>query len=233
MRIFAARASGELQRANDLRALEHLAHHDPLTGLPNRIRLRQLLDAGKASQLLEQYRDEAIGAWPFWKRGEGFAARGRAYAITKQGTPAEADLTTALEWISDPRQRDDVLLSLAQNAANNLHDENAALSRYHEIIDPAPQLGSSTQFEAVHGFATILSKRGQHDAALAVLQRVDFEKTGGFWRDQFRFWIAQTLQDAGKTDLAKASYEAILKDASTDPRLRKVIEEALHTENPH
>ena len=48
LRIFAARASGELERGHDLRALEHLAHHDPLTGLPNRIRLRQCVESGLA-----------------------------------------------------------------------------------------------------------------------------------------------------------------------------------------
>ncbi|MCM2327015.1 MAG: EAL domain-containing protein [Lysobacter sp.] len=48
LRIFAARASGEMERGHDLRALEHLAHHDPLTGLPNRIRLRQCVESGLA-----------------------------------------------------------------------------------------------------------------------------------------------------------------------------------------
>lgn len=48
LRIFAARASAELERGHDLRALEHLAHHDPLTGLPNRVRFRQVLEAAFA-----------------------------------------------------------------------------------------------------------------------------------------------------------------------------------------
>jgi PAS domain S-box-containing protein len=46
LRIFAARASGELQRRHDREALEHLAHHDPLTELPNRVRFKQLVDEG-------------------------------------------------------------------------------------------------------------------------------------------------------------------------------------------
>ena len=49
LRIFATRASGELERGHDLRSLEHLAHHDQLTGLPNRVRLRQHLEAGLLS----------------------------------------------------------------------------------------------------------------------------------------------------------------------------------------
>jgi diguanylate cyclase (GGDEF)-like protein/PAS domain S-box-containing protein len=50
MRIFATRASAELERARDLKALEHLAHHDPLTGLPNRLRLKHCVDAGLAAR---------------------------------------------------------------------------------------------------------------------------------------------------------------------------------------
>jgi diguanylate cyclase (GGDEF)-like protein/PAS domain S-box-containing protein len=49
MRIFATRAAAELERGHDLRALEHLAHHDSLTGLPNRIRLKQCVDTALAA----------------------------------------------------------------------------------------------------------------------------------------------------------------------------------------
>ena len=46
LRIFATRASAELERRRHFHALQHQAHHDPLTGLPNRVRLRQRLDEG-------------------------------------------------------------------------------------------------------------------------------------------------------------------------------------------
>ena len=46
LRIFAARASAELERQQHYRAVHHLAHHDPLTGLPNRLHMRRRLDAG-------------------------------------------------------------------------------------------------------------------------------------------------------------------------------------------
>jgi len=49
LRIFASRASAELERRHDLQDLEHLAHHDPLTDLPNRILLKQCVDTGLAA----------------------------------------------------------------------------------------------------------------------------------------------------------------------------------------
>ncbi|HEY2629807.1 MAG TPA: EAL domain-containing protein [Usitatibacter sp.] len=44
LRIFASRASAELERQQHFRAVHHLAHHDSLTGLPNRLRIRQRLE---------------------------------------------------------------------------------------------------------------------------------------------------------------------------------------------
>jgi diguanylate cyclase (GGDEF)-like protein/PAS domain S-box-containing protein len=44
LRIFATRASAELERQQHFRAVHHLAHHDSLTGLPNRLRIRQRLE---------------------------------------------------------------------------------------------------------------------------------------------------------------------------------------------
>lgn len=188
-------------------------------------RIQHLLDEAKAPQLISEFATEDIDAWPFWKRGEGFASRGRAYFISKKGNEAEADLTNALEWTTEPAARNNVLLLLGQNAASNLGNDDAALARFHEIIDGQKNLGSATQFDAVHGIALILSKRGKHDEALATLKLVDHDKVGGIWRDNFRLWTAELLQSAGKASEAKAAYEAMLNDASTDKRLRKVAAE--------
>jgi tetratricopeptide (TPR) repeat protein len=170
----------------------------PIPAVQKTARMQHLLDQFQAAQVVAQFAGEDIGAWPFCKRGEGFAARGRAQVVAKNGGEARADLTRALEWLSDPRLRDDVLLNLAQNAVANLHDDDAALASFHQIIDNQKHLGSATQFDAVHGIATILSKRGRHDEALAALKLVDHEQLQGVWRERFRQWTKELEKAAGR-----------------------------------
>ena len=206
---------------------EKLIARIPIPAVQKSARMQHLLDTAKAPQVITEFASEDITTWPFWKRGEGFAARGRAYVIAKSGKEAEADLTRALEWTTELIKRNDVLLMLGQNRTTNLSDDDGALSRFHEIIDNQKQLGSATQFDAVHGIAIILSKRGQHDQALATLKLVDHNQVGGIWRDNFRLWTADALQAAGKTTDTKTALHQMLNDPSTDKRLRRLIEKRL------
>jgi tetratricopeptide (TPR) repeat protein len=203
---------------------EQLIARIPIPAVKKAAQMQHLLATAKAPQLIAQFAGEDINTWPFWKRGDGFAARGRAYFIANSGKEAEADLSRALEWISDASRRDDALLNLAQNRETNLKDEDGAVSKYRAIIDHQAQLGTATQFYAVHGIANIQSKRGRHDDALATLKLVNHEKVGGFWRDQFRLWNAETLQAAARTNDALAAYHQIANDNAADPRLRKVAQ---------
>ena len=206
---------------------EKLIARIPVSAVQKAARMHHLLDVYKAQQLITEFAAEDIATWAFWKRGDGFASRGLARLIAKSGKEAEADLTRALEWTSDPLKRNDVLLNLAQNLATNLGDDDGALVRFHEIIDNQKRIGTATQFDAMHGIAGILSKRGRHEEALVTLKLVDPEKVGGIWRDQFRLWTAETLQAAGRSTEAQAAYKAIMDDPSSDKRIRKVVEDRL------
>jgi len=51
LRIFAARASAEMERRRQLRSLEYQARYDPLTGLVNRVQLREIVEQGMAANV--------------------------------------------------------------------------------------------------------------------------------------------------------------------------------------
>lgn len=220
-----AAASARLLRKHDVAA--ELAARIPIDAVKKSVLMQNLLDQFKAPQVIEQFGQEDIASWPFWKAGDGYSARGRAYAITKAGQKAEADLLRALEWTSDTRIRDSIRQTLGGNRETNLKDDAGALATYHEIIDSAKQLGSSDQFNAVQGIARIQTRRGKFDEALAVLHKVEIDKLSGYWRGSMLLAVGDTLRAAGRKDEAATTYKSVIADESTDPRLRKVAEDSL------
>ena len=129
-----------------------------------------------------QFANEDLAKWPFWKRGDGFFVRGRAYTITKDGDKAESDLSAALLWISEPRTRDALLLTLAQNRERNLQDDDQALEAYNAIVAGRERIGGADEYGALLGIARILTKKGRFDEAMTTLNRANLEKLQGTWR---------------------------------------------------
>jgi tetratricopeptide (TPR) repeat protein len=214
-----ARGLGQFDAAADLAA------RIPIDAVKKTALMQGLLDQYKAPKVIEQFGQEEIGAWPFWKAGDGYAARGRAFAIVKAGREAETDLTHALEYTSDSRARESIRLALGNNREVNLKDDVGALSAYREIIDSAKQLGSADEFNAVQAIARILTKQGKFDEALAALQRADVEKLAGVWRGTLLIARGDTLRAAGRKDEALALFKAVSTDETVEPRQRKAAQE--------
>ena len=99
------------------------------------------------------------------------------------GDNAEADLTKALPWISEPRSRDSLLRTLAQNRERNLGDDEAALEAFNAIIADKERIGSADNYGALQGIARIQTRRGQYDEALRTLDRANLDRLQGTWRD--------------------------------------------------
>lgn len=166
----------------------------PIQAVEKTVRMRYLLAKQQAPEVVARFGNEDIAKWPFWKRGDGFHARGRAYFIVKAGDKTEADLKAALEFTREPRTRDSVLLLLAQNREQHLKNDADALTSYHAIVDDRKQLGGADEFAALQGIARILTRRGQFDEALAVLNGVDAGKLPGVWKAS----IAKSIEEVRK-----------------------------------
>lgn len=203
---------------------DQLASRIPIDAARKAVQMQILLSWMQSATVVAQFDRENIGAWPFWKRGDGYASRGRAYRQIKAGPEAEADLTNALEWTSEPRQRDGILLDRARNRAENLHDDDAALAGYAAILDSAKQLNTSDQFYALYEVAQIQTRRRQYDEALVTLGRVEPAKLQGFWRAQFQLWQGDTLLAADRKDAALAAYRSVVTDPTAEPRMRAAAE---------
>lgn len=175
-------------------ALEQAALHDkraafidqiPIEAVKKTAQMQNLLANFQAPEVVKQFGREDIAKWPFWKRGDAFHHRGRAYSITKNGDKAEADLSAALEWIGDPRTRETVLLAQALNRELNLQNDESALQAYEAILEGKTRLGGADEYSALQGIARIQTRKGLFDEALKTLNRAEPEKLQGVWKTNF------------------------------------------------
>ncbi len=191
---FLALADGKLTDFQKAAALEQAALLDkanaeaiieriPIEAVKKAAQMQHLLATFKAPEVIAKFANEDIAKWPFWKRGDAFHARGRAYSITKAGEKAEADLNAALEFTSEPRTRDAILLLTAQNRETNLKNDATALTAYQAIIEGRTRIGGADEYGALQGIARVLTRKGRFDEALAVLDKADIANLKGVWRD--------------------------------------------------
>lgn len=163
----------------------------PIDSVRKTAQMHYLLGQRNASELISEFAAEDLTQWPFWKRGDGYQLRGRAYYFIQDGTKAEADLNKALPWLSDSRVRDSLLLTLALNRQSNLGDEDGALEAFTAIVEGKKRIGSSNEFGALQGIARIQTRRGQYDEAMETLNRANPEQLKGTWRENILKSIAE------------------------------------------
>jgi len=182
---FIALAEGKFTDFQKSAALEQAALRDksvieriPLAVVKKAAQMRSL----PAPEVIAQFGSEDITQWPFWKRGDGFHHRGHAYFIVKNGEKAEADLSAALEWIGDLRQRESTLLTQAQNRETNLKNDEAAQQAFEAILEGKTRFGGADEYFALQGIARIQTRRGQFDEALKTLHRAEPDKLQGVWK---------------------------------------------------
>jgi len=222
-------AAGCARSLKDSKRASELADRIPVEAVATTTRMHNLLAERKAPELIARFGREDIGAWPFWEAGDGYFARGRAYAITGTGKEAEADLTRALEWTSDRRIRRSIYLALGENRERRLRDDDAAFEAYRQIVDPPRTLGAADEFRALLGMARILTRRGECDEALATIHLADVDKLRGYWRGSMLLALGETLAAAGRKDKALATYRAIVADHTVEAGHRKTAGDAIST----
>jgi tetratricopeptide (TPR) repeat protein len=171
-------------RENDI--ADQLTARIPIESVKKAAQMQALLDQSKAPQVIAQFGAEDFSKWPFWKRGAGLHARGRAYSVTRSGDKAEADLTAALDWISEPRTRDAIWEAIGHNRENNLKNDDQALAAYNAIVEGRTYIGAASEFTALQGIARIHTRKGQFDEALKTLHRAEPDKLQGVWRENIQ-----------------------------------------------
>ena len=207
-------------RLDDSKRVTQLIDQIPIDAIAKTAKMKHLLHERKAPELIAAFASEEIDGWPFWQQGAGYFARGRAYAITRAGKAAEADLIRARTWTSNKRTLQSIRLLLGNSRERLLEDDDGALVAYREVLDPPRKLGGADEFAAVQGIARILSKRDKFDEAIAAIDLAAIEDLKGYWRYSMLLTLGKTLKAAGRNEEALAAYHKVLddKDASAGNR---------------
>ena len=216
-------------RLDDSHRASQLIERIPIDAVAKSAKMNHLLHERKAADVIAAFASEDIGSWPFWKRGAGYFARGRAYAATRAGEQAEADLLRAREWTSDQRTLQSIRLALGNCRERLLQNDPGALQAYREILDPPRKLGGADEFAAVQGAARILCRSGKFDEALAAIDLAEIKGLQGHWRHAMLLTLGDTLRAAGRDKQALAAYAKVLADHAASASARKAAESAAKT----
>ena len=216
---------------NDHARTEELISQIPIAAVAKTARMENLLAQRKSTELVEQFGGEDFGKWPFWQVGAGAFARGRAYAVTKNGQAAEADLQTALTYTPEANTRTSILVTMGGNRETSLNDDVGALAAYRQNYESKSSIGGADEFRSVQRAAAILTKQGKVDEALAVFGVVNFEKQTGYWRSAMLISRGETLASSGRKSDALADYQAVLADSTAQDAHRRLAQERIQTLN--
>jgi len=212
------------RRLDDFERAEELAGQIPLEAVRQTVQMENGSAQREWQEVVERFGFVDFETWPFWQVGAGAFARGRAFARTQLGERAEADLQLALEYAPNSRVRLSILETMARNRETTLRDEDAALEAYRRIAGSTTNTGSSHYYSGIQGAARILTRKGNFDEALEVLNRVDVESLRGTWRQSMLLARADALAAAGRETEAKEACRAVLSDESAAKRFREAAE---------
>ena len=224
-----AQAALIAQGLGDEQAADTYAQAIPIEAVRQTVQMWQLLTRREPGKVVEQFGKADLAAWPFWQRGPGHYLRGQAFAATGAGKLAEADFQAALQWISEPRTRYNVLLAQGTNRQQNLHDIAGAIEAYQAIIAGDRSLGGATEFRAVQRLAELHTQQRNFDQALAALARVNLDKLQGYWFDALQLQRGDTLAAAGRTDEALAAYKAVAESKDSPQRARDTAQQRIES----
>jgi tetratricopeptide (TPR) repeat protein len=215
-----ARLGKHFERASDL------ASQIPLEAIAKTVQMENLLGERKWDAVVEQFGNEDISTWPFTQIGAAAFARGRAYYGERIGDKADADLRLALEFTADSRVRMSILRTMAHNCETVLKNDDLALETYRAITRSKTNTGSAEYFTGLQGVARLLTRRGDYDEALKVLNLVDAEKLGGSWTGSMALARGQTLEAAGRKTDALNAYLAVLSSKGALATHRSAADQA-------
>lgn len=220
-----AKAAECARRMEDMSKAAELADRIPLESVAKTVRMENLVAQREWEALIEQYGGEPISEWPYWQIGAGAYARAKAYYSSKEGEKADADLTLALAYTPDARTRTSMLRMMGHNRETILENDETALEAYRQVTDHGS--GGSDYYYSIQGVARILTRKGDFDGAIKVLDQADVDKIGGSWKGSILLSRGETLEAAGRKAEAIETYQQVVAHEGSHAGHKTSAQEAI------
>lgn len=188
-------------------------------------RMRILFGQRKYKELVDQFAEEDIAAWPDWLKGDAYLTRGDAAYRAGNGTLAETDYQMAAKYNTLHYRKAAALMSLGAVYHNLLKDDAKAIAAYRRVPEVTSHQSKST--DAAVAAAAILRKGGRVDEALELLNGVDLKELKGRWRASALAALGDAYADKGDKEKAIANYEKAINTKKINNKLKTRCEEAV------
>lgn len=215
---------------NDLDQALRLAKQIPLTPLSKTCQMQVLETGRRWQEIADRFRDEDIDSWPESVRGDAFFARGHAWFILKNGTPAARDLEKAVAYLTDSNARGLCLNVLGDVCSTLLNDTPRAIETYRRVYATS---NVYKHCQAALRVAELLRQQRRPEAALQELSRIKMDEvTAPYWRGRMLGATGDALAAAGKKPAAAARYAEALQVKGLPAEVRAECERALQKLKP-
>lgn len=205
-----------------------LAKKIPTAGISKATQMRVLAARRDWAGLVAQFKDEDIDAWwPDHLNGEAFFCRGRAFAVTRDGPRAVADLRKAADALPhDDNSKGLALIALGDAYRDLLKDDGRAIVAYRETYGTA---NITKRCAAAMGAAGILVRQNKLAEAWTELNTIDLARLQTpYWLGAMLAARGSVLAKQGKTDEAIASYQVALRLEGLPASQKAACEKALN-----
>ncbi len=202
-----------------------LARQITAAPLSKHCQMRLLLGNRQWQDVVTLFGPDDLSAWPETFRAQSYHLRGQAYFAIKDGLRAEADLTQAVQSLTNSNDKGLALTQLGDVYRMLLNDPTRAVETYKKVYDTD---NVYKQCQAAIGIATLLRSQKKFDEAMQELQsRLTADVTSAYWRVKMLGEMAKTQAEAGRKAEAIAKYREALAIKGMPEEFKGPFEDAL------
>ncbi len=176
------------------------------------LRMRALAQDRKWKEIVEQFAHDDFSSWPTEfavQASEAHFQRGQAHAFLKNGKAADADLLAATKLNS---KNELAWMTLGDNYANNLNDEEHALAAYRESLAITGSTHGWQPLTTTLAIVRMLTDQVKTDEALAMLRPYDeLKSVAPVWRIRLLRAYGHVYAAQGREEESLAKFREALQ----------------------